>query len=395
MNAPLKSLPVLPGRPGLVSLILLLAALGTAFACEQEKSADPATGTSDPTHPAASVTSEAHPAGETRSFAMGFGVNPPRPEVQSVLDLVPRMAEVGEYAIIQRPVPWKQLLGQGQSVDEVIESDWRELVAYIRNNGLGLVVLVDPLDGLNRRVEPPELTDLGRSLAEPDIMELHESWVMALAEQFQPEYLGLASEINTPAAHGSEDLYALIRDMTNRLAPQVREASPNSKTFVSFQVDDAWGHFPFTPSNVDQFALASEFDVDVIGLSSYPVFYFDSPSEIPNDYYQRFLDAAGGRPLGQFEGGWTSLPLANGRPGSPELEAEWVRRVGDLLQGVDAEIWLHLTFADLDLSDPRWGLPPERAQILDFFASMGLVDSDFEPKPAYEEWRGLFERERE
>ena len=130
----------------------------------------------------------------------------------------------------------------------------------------------------------------------------------------------------------------------------------------------------------------------MIGLSSYPEFYFDSLAELPDDYYRRFAEAAGGRPLGQFEGGWSSVPLATGRPGSPELEAEWVRRVGELLQGVDAEIWLHLTYADLDLADPRWGLTPERAQILGFFASMGLVDADFEAKPAFSEWKLLFDR---
>ncbi len=329
------------------------------------------------------------PVGEGRTFALALGVTPPTLTLESILEVVARMPDLAEYALIQRDPPWPQLLA-GQTPDEIIDAEYRDLVATLRDLGLGIILLVDPLDGLDRRREPESLVSAGRSILEPEIVALHERWVLALAARLQPDYLGLASEINTPAAHGRSDLYEAIRDMTNRLAPELRRLSPVSRLFVTFQVDDAWGRFPGTDPSVDQFALIDEFDVDLIGLSSYPVFYFDSPADIPDDYYRRFAESAGGRPLGQFEGGWSSAPMPNGRPGSPDLQAEWVRRVEQLLDGVDALLWAHLMLTDLDLSS--WGLAPDRAATLSLFATMGLTDTSFAPKPAYAEWQRIHER---
>jgi hypothetical protein len=48
-----------------------------------------------------------------------------------------------------------------------------------------------------------------------------------------------------------------------------------------------------------------------------------------------------------------------------------------------------LLFSDFDASIP---VPP--GSILPFFASQGLVDADFNPKPALAEWDGVFRRPR-
>src|SRR5262249_16314979 len=149
----------------------------------------------------------------------------------------------------------------GDSFDAIIDDEYVGLVNYLRGHGLKIVLLVDPLDGLNRRDEAQEAVKSGVTLLDAGMRATHEACVKAPVARIKPEYLGLASEINTLAAHGNPQPYADIKAMANELAPQLRQLSPASRIFVSYQVEDAWGNPPFPASPIDQFALTRDFDV--------------------------------------------------------------------------------------------------------------------------------------
>ncbi|MCE7929629.1 MAG: hypothetical protein HUU14_12620 [Dehalococcoidia bacterium] len=327
------------------------------------------------------------PHAASRTYGMGFFVQPSRPTVAAVIEMVPKMAKVSDYAMIQREVPWTKIAA-GLSIEQIIAEDYTGLANFLRGNGMKLALLVDPLDGLDRTSEAVEAVKNGRTLKDASTRAIHEAWVLALVSALKPEYVGLASEINTMRAQGDKALYEIIRDMCNRLAPQVRQLSPGSRVFVSFQVDNAWQVAPWPKSPVDQFALTREFDVDVIGLSSYPGFSFPTPADIPLDYYRRF-QLESGKPLLMAEGGWGS---AGGAYNSPANQAAYYERMFDLLDGVQAELAILLLYPDLDLSDPAWGLTDERAATLAHFASMGIVDMAGAQKPVYPVWAERFQR---
>ena len=325
----------------------------------------------------------------TRTYAMGFAPTPPVQTTPSILATAQALRPVSEYALVQREVPWPALLG-GTSIDAELDNE-QPFFDYLRSLGLKIVWLVDPLDGLDRTKEPPDLVAAGHSLLEPSILAMHEDWVRAVAQRFHPEYFGLASEINTLAAHGSTTLYAAIVSMVNTLTPDVHTLDPGATVFVSFQMEDAWQHAPFPPSAIDQFELIADFHVDALGLSSYPSFGFAHPADIPDDYYQRFAQATA-LPLLQVEGGWSSVASPWGS-GSPADQAAYIDRLSALLDGVRARLWVSLIFADLDLADPSWNLPPDRQAELQNFASQGITASDFTPKPACAEWSSVFARQ--
>jgi len=156
--------------------------------------------------------------------------------------------------------------------------------------------------------------------------------------------------------------------------------------FVSFQADEANG--VLGPEPIDDFALIGDFDIDALGLSSYPVFAFDAPSDIPDDYFQVFADATD-LPLILVEGGWSSADVP-WSTGTPEEQVAFVNRFEELLDGVGARAWVMLTFTDLDID--AYGLDPERAAGLSNFAHMGIMDTSLHRKPAYTEWKRVFER---
>jgi hypothetical protein len=317
---------------------------------------------------------------------MGWAPGAPRPDEALILQVIDSMARVSDITILQQPVPWPELLA-GASLDSLV-ADRGAVADFLRFKGLKLIFLVDPLDGLDRTKEDPGLVEAGRSILEPEIRALHTEWVRRIAQRVRPAYFGLASEVNTLAARGDPILYAEILDLINTLAPQVRQLSPASKVFVSFQVDEANG--AFGDPLIDHFALIDEFDIDALGLSSYPVFAFDTPEQIPSDYFVRF-DQATLLPLLMVEGGWSSAPVPWSN-GTPEQQIDFVSRYEELLDDVAADVWVMLTFTDLDI--PALGLPPDRAATLSNFAFMGILDADLARKPAYAEWERIFERPR-
>lgn len=317
---------------------------------------------------------------------MGWGLTPPEPSEASVIATAQAMAEVAEYAIIQQPVPWARLFA-GEDLGGLV-AETRGLADFLRGLGLRIVFLVDPLDGLDRTSEPPELVQAGRSILEPEIRALHEAYTLEIAREVRPDYFGLASEINTLAAHGSPELYVELVDLVNTLASQIRMILPATAVFVSFQVDDAWNLFPLPDPPIDHFALVDDFDVDVLGLSSYPFFVWPTPAEIPDDYFSRFRVATD-LPLILVEGGWSSESV-DGLQGSPEAQAEFLRRFEELLDGVESPLWVMLIFADFDVG--AFGLTPERQSALGRFSRMGIVDTELRPKPAYDVWVDILSR---
>ena len=288
------------------------------------------------------------PTAEPRTYRMGWATIPPRPSDALFVATAESVAAVSEVVLVQEPVPWPQLLA-GEPMETLL-AEKGELADFYRGLGLELVWLVDPLDGLDRRRETPELVAAGRSLREPEIRALHREWVWRLAERTRPGWFGLASEINTLAARGDLELWTVVRDLVNGLAPEVRQTAPGARVFVSFQVDD--------------------------------------PSQIPDDYFARF-DEAADVPLALVEGGWAS-ESSDVFEATPEEQGPFFRRTEELLDGVEAVLWAFLIYADLDLAS--LGLPPDRAEALGRFARMGVVDTALAPKPAHAVWTSIFER---
>ena len=114
----------------------------------------------------------------------------------------------------------------------------------------------------------------------------------------------------------------------------------------------------------------------------------DDPSEIPADFLARF-DQATTRPLLLVEGGWSS-EVAGGTNGTPAEQADFFRRMSALLDGVRAEAWVFLLYADPDLDS--YDLPPDREAGFANFSRMGIVDIELRPKPATAVWDSVFAR---
>jgi hypothetical protein len=255
------------------------------------------------------------------------------------------------------------------------------LANYYRSRGLAIVFTADPANGLDRSAEHPDLVRLGRSVTDTMIQRLYREWVIAVAQQVHPDYLGLLAETNLIRALAPPAVYHALKTMANAAVPAIRAASPATQVYVSVQVEVVWGR----PSGAYQGIAADLADfgfVDAVGLSSYPYLGgFAQPEDIPPDYYGRVVQGTS-LPVLVVEGGWPSTGFGS----SPAMQSRYVRRQVQLLDRAPARGVFQLTFFDLNGAT---GVPPGN---LGPFIYLGLADSAMTAKPALAVWDSAFAR---
>lgn len=327
-------------------------------------------------------------AAATRTWKLGFSPVPARPTALSVLEGIDHWSRRAELAIIHEQMPWTDLLN-GMSPDDILDRDKVGLVNYMRGKGMKLLYMGDLDDGLARDMEAPQLLAAGRSITEPAVQQLYKDFMLAVVNKLQPEYVGLAAETNLIRSVAPPALYDAVKTTANDTAAAIRTAGSTVPLVISVQVETAWGVLAGAGSGsyagVEQDFTDFPF-AQVLGLSSYPYFGYTEPEDIPDDYYSRLLQGHS-LPAMVMEGGWASSDVA---PlfSSPEKQARYITRHGDLLDAIDAIAYLQLVFADIDLAVYPPPVPPN----LPLFVSIGLTDSDFNPKPALAAWDALFAR---
>ena len=322
------------------------------------------------------------PSPTTRTWQMGMATTPPVLTVQSVLAGIDAWSADVELAVFHEELPWTDLLA-GMTPTAILVRDRTELVAYLRQRGLGIAFTLDLTDGLSRAEEAPQLRALGRSLAEPVVQQLARDYALAVAQLLQPELLGLAAETNLIRLAAPSPVYDAVVATANAMAQDLTSGGFATTLFVSVQVETAWGLLPSGPfRGIDQDLQDFPF-AEALGLSSYPYFAYASPDDIPADYYQR-LALATSLPVLVTEGGWTSASVGS-TTSDPQQQARYIERQGELLASVDAIAWLHLLYADPDLTTWPQPIPAN----LPLFTSTGLTDSGFVPKPAHAVWHEL------
>jgi hypothetical protein len=324
-----------------------------------------------------------------RIYRLGFSATPPRLSLESVLQTIEAWRPHADIAQITQTVPWKSLLAD-TAARVLVTRDLKELAALYHTRGLPLIIQLDVTDGLARDREAPELVALGRSIAEPAVQQVYREYAAAVDSILHPEYLGLAMETNLVRAIAPATVYAAVRTIAaageNTLAAQHSAAT----RFISVQVETAWGRLPNVSHYVGIDVDRADFPfIKAIGLSSYPYLAgFAEPGDVPIDYYAHLNESGATRlPMLIVEGGWSSGSVT-GVTSSPDKQARWIKREMELADRAALVAVTQISFTDLDLST----YPVTPGSVLPLFAFLGLVDVNFQAKPALAEWDHAFAR---
>ena len=358
------------------ALVLLLATL----ACGQNAPATPFPTLEKP------IFDEGH-------TTYGFFPSPPEATLDSVLNHYKSMGEHADFVLFQHAIPWEDFL-EGVEGESEKRTDIRNQMTLARGNNLDAIYIVDPLNGMNRREFLGLPTGWEASFANPDVRAAFTNYTLWLVREFRPQYLGLASEINTYLDAHPEDAPNYI-SLYHSVYALVKAEAPETQVFVTFQWEDlnnlwaaaAEGRTAYD-TNWDQME-AFEPNLDVWAISSYPFAAFPSGADIPPDYYTPLLSRTS-KPLAVAEGGFTSR--ANPPfPGDEGSQVDYLNAIHEQLGGERLVFWVYLLLNDFNMESyaklmRQQGLGDHDIETLGMFASVGLREFDGSPKQAMEIW---------
>lgn len=331
---------------------------------------------------------------ESSDTAFGFFPSPPDVTLESVLNHFESLGDHADFILIQPNVPWQDFV-DGMDGESESREDIRNQVLLAEINGLDWAFVVDPLNGLNRREFYALPDGWDPTFSNPDIRTAFTHFTLWCLQEFDPTYLGLASEINTYMDAYPEDVEHYL-SLYDEVYSRIKEQDPQTQVFVTFQWDDlnnmfaqaAEGRQPYH-TNWEQVELF-EPALDVWVMSSYPYFVFNG-QPIPDDYYSPLKDRTD-KPLAISEGGFSSKsfgPIIS----SPEAQVNYLRAIDEQI-GERLVFWVYLILSDLNMDSLEAamrlnGMSEADIDTLGMFATIGLQESDGTPKPALEVWDRL------
>lgn len=379
-------------RKQILLAVLALMIAGMACADENVPPTTTAVVTKEP------ITRSSSAALNSAETAYGFFPSPPDTTFESVLRHFDALGDHADFILIQPNIPWEDFL-DGIEGDTKSREDIRNQVVLAEMNGLDWAFVIDPLNGLNRRefLGLPDGWD--PSFSNADIRKAYTNFTLWCLREFDPSYLGLASEINTYMDAYPEDVEHFL-SLYREVYALIKETDPETQVFVTFQWDDLNNMFAQAAegraqyeTNWEQVQLF-EPQLDIWAMSSYPYFVFNG-EPIPDDYYAPLLKQTD-KPLAISEGGFSSRsfgPIVS----SPEAQVAYLNAIDEQI-GERLAFWVYLILTDLNMDAIEEamrmnGMSEQDIDTLSMFATIGLRQPDGTPKPALEVWDRMRESE--
>jgi hypothetical protein len=186
----------------------------------------------------------------------------------------------------------------------------------------------------------------------------------------------LATEINFLAFRGDQE-YAHFAGLYKEAYDEVKRIAPGTKVFVSFQWDVARKLDEDQPAAMAEHAKHFELfrpGLDLLALTSYPSLLYESPAKLSEDYYAAVAKyVRKGEDVIYMELGWPG-----GGKGSDTQQAEYIRRLPGLMNGVNPSVMAWALLHDVNVFPADIG-------------TSGLLTHEGGKRSGYEAWRTLKE----
>jgi hypothetical protein len=247
---------------------------------------------------------------------------------------------------------------------------------------------------LDRTSDAVELKKMGKTIADAEVQQRYQLFVLAMDSMLKPTHIGLAMETNLIRLAAPSSIYQGVKIAANGAAQALKQRKSTAKISVSVQAETAWGKLQRTNQYIGVEQDFTDFPfIEELGISSYPYFGYTNPEEIPNNYYTQLLNNRN-LPVYVAEGGWATTsftaPNAFNVNGSEEVQGRYFRKHHTILNQAKALAWFQLVFTDIDVS----ALPSQVDPSIVNFASLGLVTTNFTPKSSFKIWDSLYTLQR-
>ncbi len=183
---------------------------------------------------------------------------------------------------------------------------------------------------------------------------------LSYVEQYHPKYLALGIETNILYEKSPEDFNNFVQ-FYNELYNEIKTISPETKIFTIFQLERMKGlEGLFGTKTSTQWELLEQFNQDLVAFTTYPSLIYNSPEEIPDDYYTE-IQTHTTKPIAFTEIGWHTNQEPKGYESNEQEQSEFIPKfLNQTSKNTEFIVWSFMY--DQDTTIP--------------FNSMGLYKSD-------------------
>ena len=353
--------------------LLTIASLVVFAACNSEAST-----TQAPPPASHAGTPDVRP----RTFQMGVSSLPPRPTDESYASTFKLIGAASDVVLIQRVPPWSELLS-GDFSDATVATTKRE-VQLAHENNLDIFFAIDPTDPTTARSDLAGLpSDLaGARFADERVRNALLSYARYVVTNYHPKYLAFGVEINSyqiAQPLDFERFVVLYKDAYRA----VKELSPDTLMFPTFQLEDLQGLLPLDAPRAPQWYLIRRFEpeLDMLAVSSYPRSVFESVDNLPLEYFTQ-LQKYTTKPIALVSTGYPSSSDTN--DSTEALQATYLLRMLNYAQ----EMKMSLVVWFLSQDSAAFGSDPAHGRL----TYLGLLRQDGTPKQAWDIWATVHRR---
>jgi hypothetical protein len=203
------------------------------------------------------------------------------------------------------------------------------------------------------------------------------------ADTLHPAYLFIGNEINFYIEQDSLDYINFINFYYSAY-DSIKAHSPFTKVGTVFNFEHLSGNGALNGWNNSHWTAMDMMDtskIDILGLSLYPFFNYQTANAIPLTYLDPIFTRMGNKPVSINETGWPGDSLIGTWSGNSQQQVDYVNKLFTMISGRNVEVvnWLFLNYA-LD-STNNLGLT--------IFKSVSMRDSLGGDRPAFALWRSM------
>ncbi len=239
------------------------------------------------------VIQRAGPSGEPRAVRLGLAALPGERTQASYLSVVATAAQYADTVLIQRPPPWADFL-PGAKLSAATEATTRlETDLLNQYKPLKTFFAIDPLDpavSRTRIAEPPPGVDAFAGFGDPGLRAAFVNYAAYVAKAYRPEYLALGVEVNMLYERDRPQFEAFV-SLYNEAYAVAKAASPTTKVFPTFQLDDLEGKLGDPHPAHWEVLRAFDGRMDVLAVTTYPYLAgLRSASELRTGFWAALVD---------------------------------------------------------------------------------------------------------
>lgn len=320
----------------------------------------------------------------SRNYMVGVGPiwrNFPSVTYENIHDMMLHFSESGEVMLAQ--TLWRDSKETSGSVPQFINDlvmVWPNLFG-VKYKGIsyGINFFKDNPDGsISAEIEAGSgPNDWTNTVAREKYLQVAD----LLCNEYKARYLALAIEVNRYYWYGYKDDYHRFVDYYKTVYDTLKAKYPDANIFVTFQLEHLnglgsrmWG-YPVEP----HWNFLDDFDgkLDVLAFTTYPEVEYDSPSDIPDNYYRNIAEKLPSnlrkKPVAIVETAWSDVV-------SQDHQVAFLRRFCKLIEGMNIIYinWVHMHDLEASSGNPM--------------TSLGLRAWDGSEKSVWHEWLNLFEK---